>query len=335
VASVRSTAKIRNVLADTDAWVEARRAAGERIGFTCGAFDLLHPGHVQYLEEARALCDALLVAVNSDASVRRYKSALRPVNPLAERQAVLAGLCAVDAVTVLEEDRPLGLIERWRPELYIKGGDYAPEKLRSAATVAAYGGRTVVIPMDRATSTSKVIDRIDALLRHAAPEPAATRAPAAVFLDRDGTLIDNVPFLHEPDRVRVREGVIDGLLALQAAGFRLVVVTNQQGVGIGYFDMRQMIAVNQRLLAQLGAAGVAVDRVYFCPHSLADGCDCRKPKPGLLLRAAREMALELGGCFLIGDTESDSAAAQAAGVRAQQVGPERGFEEAVRWVLAQ
>src|SRR3954454_5546319 len=93
--------------AEVDTWVCQERATGNRIGFTCGSFDLMHAGHVQYLAKARASCDRLLVAVNSDASVRRYKSPLRPVNPEQERMTVVAALASVDAVTILDDDRPL------------------------------------------------------------------------------------------------------------------------------------------------------------------------------------------------------------------------------------
>ena len=107
-----------------DEWLHGERAAGHRIGFTCGSFDLLHTGHVQYLSKARQQCDRLLVAVNSDASVQRYKSPLRPINPEQDRMTVVAALAAVDAVTLLEDDRPIHLLLRWKPDLYIKGGDY-------------------------------------------------------------------------------------------------------------------------------------------------------------------------------------------------------------------
>src|SRR4029077_5697592 len=118
-------------LEQMDEWVAAEKAAGRRVGFPCGSFDLLHAGHVQYLAQARDLCDRLLVAVNSDASVSRYKSPLRPVVRERERMYVVAGLAAVDVVTLMEDDRPLSLLLRWTPDLYIKGGDYAEDSLRS------------------------------------------------------------------------------------------------------------------------------------------------------------------------------------------------------------
>src|SRR6185436_18993902 len=127
-------------LEQMDQWVASEKAAGRRIGFTCGSFDLLHAGHVQYLGAARALCDRLIVAVNSDASVSRYKNPLRPVVPEQERMYVVAGLAAADVVTLMDDDRPLGLLLRWKPDLYIKGGDYAEDALRSGNAVKEYGG---------------------------------------------------------------------------------------------------------------------------------------------------------------------------------------------------
>src|ERR1700722_11110876 len=131
--------KIRS-LDEVDTWVQEQRAVGLRIGFTCGAFDMLHAGHVQYLAAAREKCDRLLVAVNSDESIQRYKSPLRPINPWDQRALVVASLESVDCVVNLSEDRPLALIERWLPELYIKGGDYGAGSLRSSEVVARYGG---------------------------------------------------------------------------------------------------------------------------------------------------------------------------------------------------
>src|SRR5450755_1248592 len=152
-----------------DQWVAAQKAAGLRIGFTCGSFDLLHAGHVQYLTAARELCDRLIVAVNSDASVSRYKSPLRPVNPERERMYVVAGLAAVDVVTLMEDDRPLSLLLRWKPDLYIKGGDYAEDSLRSADAVKEYGGKVAVIKSRFETSSSKLIERMGVLSAHIEP----------------------------------------------------------------------------------------------------------------------------------------------------------------------
>lgn len=321
-------------LDETDAWLIQQRTVGHRVGFTCGSFDLLHAGHVQYLTEARKLCDSLLVAVNSDDSIRRYKNPLRPIQPLAERQYLLAALSCVDAVTTLDHDRPVALIERWKPDLYIKGGDYAGGKLRSSEVVVAYGGRTVVIPQTYPTSTSLVLERIQTLQKHAPPEPAPAGPNRIVFLDRDGTLIENIDFLNDPGRVRLKNGVGPALVRLRAAGFRLVIVTNQQGMGLGYFNLDAFIAVNQWLLREIGAAGGEIDRIYFCPHSFADHCDCRKPRAGMLTRACREFNVQPQDCFFIGDRTEDRQAGEAAGIRTFLLGAGTDFERAAAQILA-
>ena len=129
--------------------LESRRRLGQRIAFTNGCFDVLHAGHVQYLQEARAQADLLVVGLNSDASVRRLKGPTRPVNPVDARTAVLAGLEAVDYVTVFDEATPLELIEGRPPDVLVKGADYRKEEVVGAEFVEAYGGRVHLAPLAR------------------------------------------------------------------------------------------------------------------------------------------------------------------------------------------
>lgn len=128
--------------------------------FTNGCFDLLHPGHVQYLADARALGDFLVVGLNSDASVARLKGPGRPVQDEAARAAVLLGLRSVDAVVRFEEDTPLELIGALRPNVLVKGGDYTPENVVGRAMVEGGGGRLVLIPFLPGHSTSRIEQRI-------------------------------------------------------------------------------------------------------------------------------------------------------------------------------
>jgi D-beta-D-heptose 7-phosphate kinase / D-beta-D-heptose 1-phosphate adenosyltransferase len=140
--------------------VEEARATGERLVMTNGCFDLLHDGHVAYLEQARRLGDRLIVAVNDDASVRRLKGDGRPVNSLARRMAVLAGLASVDWVVPFSEDTPERLICAVCPDVLVKGGDYRPEEIAGADCVHAAGGRVEVLPYVQGASTSGIIDLI-------------------------------------------------------------------------------------------------------------------------------------------------------------------------------
>jgi rfaE bifunctional protein nucleotidyltransferase chain/domain len=295
-------------------WGDAQRLRGLRIGFTCGAFDLLHAGHVDYLERARALCDVLLVAVNSDDSIHRYKSPLRPIHPQDQRMRVIGALACVDAVTVLDHPRPLPLIEALKPHFYIKGGDYAASNLRSASVLAAWGGEARVIKVEFDSSTTSTIERAALLAAHAEPDKVAVKTRGLVLLDRDGTLVRSVPFLHEPARVALVDGAVEALLALQALGLRLAVVTNQQGLGLGYFTYDEFIATNQAMLKQLGTHGVKIAKIYFCPHSLADECACRKPGTRLLERALADASATADRAFVIGDSSADTQAAEALGI---------------------
>ncbi|MHB8767105.1 MAG: D-glycero-beta-D-manno-heptose 1-phosphate adenylyltransferase [Deferrisomatales bacterium] len=136
------------------------RAAGGRVVFTNGCFDLLHPGHVTYLEAARDLGDALVVGLNSDASVRRLKGPRRPILTQQERATVLAGLRSVDYVVVFDEDTPLGLIEAIVPDLLVKGGDWAVASIVGREAVEAAGGQVRAIPFVEGNSTTGIVERV-------------------------------------------------------------------------------------------------------------------------------------------------------------------------------
>jgi len=140
----------------------APRAAGARVVFTNGCFDLLHPGHVRYLATARALGDVLVVGLNDDDSVRRLKGSGRPVLRLAERAEVLAGLAAVDYVVPFAEDTPLAVVRTLRPDVLVKGADWSEEDIVGRDDVLATGGRVERIPLVAGVSTSEIIRRIRA-----------------------------------------------------------------------------------------------------------------------------------------------------------------------------
>jgi rfaE bifunctional protein nucleotidyltransferase chain/domain len=136
------------------------RAEGRRLAFTNGVFDLLHVGHVRYLRGARALGDALLVAINSDRAVRELKGAGRPVMTEAERAEVLAALEAVTFVTVFDELSPRALIAELLPDVLVKGGDYAIDEIHGREEVEAAGGRVLSLPFVEGASTTEIIKRI-------------------------------------------------------------------------------------------------------------------------------------------------------------------------------
>ncbi|MDE1888262.1 MAG: D-glycero-beta-D-manno-heptose 1-phosphate adenylyltransferase, partial [Gammaproteobacteria bacterium] len=140
--------------------VSHARSLGEHVVMTNGVFDILHAGHVSYLQQARALGDRLIVAVNDDASVQRLKGAQRPVNTLADRMRVLSALGCVDWVVPFSEDTPERLICRVLPDILVKGGDYRPEQVAGYACVTKNGGQVRVLPFLEGRSTSRIIEAL-------------------------------------------------------------------------------------------------------------------------------------------------------------------------------
>lgn len=145
----------------------------------------------------------------------------------------------------------------------------------------------------------------------------------AVFLDKDGTLVEDIPYNIDPDLIQLTEGALEGLRILQAEGYRLIVVTNQSGIARGYFEEPALGGVEKRLQELLQPADIPLTGFYYCPHhpdgtipEYALNCSCRKPQPGLLQRAAREHDIDLASSWLVGDILNDIEAGKRAGCRA-------------------
>lgn len=141
-----------------------------------------------------------------------------------------------------------------------------------------------------------------------------TSLPRAVFLDRDGTLIHNVPYCSDPAEVQVLPGVAQSLRKLREHGYKLVIVTNQSGIGRGYFEEEKFWKVQAAFEQQIGPN--IIDATYFCADHPDKATDRRKPGPGMLIEAAYDLKLDLASCFMIGDSESDVEAGIRAGVKA-------------------
>jgi D-beta-D-heptose 7-phosphate kinase/D-beta-D-heptose 1-phosphate adenosyltransferase len=145
---------------DARTLIDRRRAADAAVVFTNGVFDLLHPGHVRYLQQARKLGDMLVVGLNSDASVRRNKGPDRPINPEDERAEVLAALDSVDAVVIFDEDTPAEIVRALQPDILVKGADWPADQIVGRDTVEARGGRVVRMPVEQGFSTTALLDLI-------------------------------------------------------------------------------------------------------------------------------------------------------------------------------
>lgn len=292
------------------------RSQGLVIGFTSGAFDLLHAGHADYLEKAKAQCDRLIVGLNSDVSIQKYKGSGRPIVSEKFRLKTVAALVSVDYVFLFEERRNARNIEALKPNFYFKAGDYSASQLTSKDVVEKYGGQVRLIPVQENISTTDIIQRIlsiegegDRFVEEQENTVHLKRRPAkmapAIFLDRDGTINKHVHYPSEPDQFELLPHALDGMKKMQDMGYRLVVVTNQAGIGMGYFSKEDFYRVNLKMMRLVSEAGIHFDKIYFCPHSKSENCPCRKPEIGLILRAQEELNIDLRNSYFVGDMTSD------------------------------
>ena len=139
------------------------------------------------------------------------------------------------------------------------------------------------------------------------------------LIDRDGTIIVDKVYLRDPDGIEFTPGAVEGLRLLRDAGFALVLITNQSGIARGYFDVAALGRIHERLQSMLAAEGLRLEAIYFCPHGPDDGCDCRKPAPGMVTTAMRDLGFRPEEVVLVGDSDADMGAAAAAGVKGVRV----------------
>jgi D-glycero-D-manno-heptose 1,7-bisphosphate phosphatase len=156
---------------------------------------------------------------------------------------------------------------------------------------------------------------------------ASASGKPAIFLDRDGTLNESVGYLNHPSRFHLFPWTVEAIRTIREHGHLAVMVTNQSGLGRGYFREDVIARVHESLREILAGAGTELDALYVCPHRPQDGCECRKPKPGMLLRAEKELGCDLGRSWMVGDNLSDLEAAWSAGARGALV--RTGFGEGV------
>ena len=296
------------------------REAGRTVGFTSGCFDILHAGHIHYLSQAKKHCDILVVGVNSDRSVRAYKGEKRPLNREQHRIEVVSQLKPVDFAFLFDELRNNINLELLRPHLYIKAGDYRETDLTSKAVVERHGGKVRILPYVSGLSTTAMIEKIlathDKRIEINGENTASIPPPhPTVFVDRDGTINKEVEYLHEEERFELLPQALEGLKRFQSMNYRIVVVTTQAGIGLGYFSKEDFYRVNRKMLRLFDQAGIVVDKIYFCPHSKRERCSCRKPEIGLIRRAEREIPADLSQSVMIGDKKADILAGKRAGLK--------------------
>ena len=320
---IKDKIKSRKKLSDI---CDTLHGKGKTVGFTSGAFDLLHAGHADYLEKAKEICDVLIVGVNSDRSVKKYKGPDRPIIKEEQRLKLVAALESVDYVFLFDERRNSQNIELLKPEYYIKAGDYSPATVTSKETVESYGGEVKIIPIQESISTTKIIEEAGQLSGESDTcivEKEGTvhikrqllKSSPAIFLDRDGTVNEEILYLHDPEKFKLLPNAIEGIKKFSDMGYRIVIVSNQPGIGMGYFSEEDFYKVNREMLTQFSRANILVDKIYFCPHSKSEKCSCRKPEQALIDRAREELNIDIKNSFFIGDKTSDMETGKRAGMQ--------------------
>ena len=299
--------------------VKEAQSKGKKVGFSSGAFDLVHGGHIDYLEKAKALCDIFIVGVNTDESIKNYKDPKRPICPCKDRTKLLAALECIDYVFNFDELNNNVNITTLKPDFYIKAGDYTKSQLSSAPLVESYGGEVKLIPVTQDSSTTKIIKKIIDLYGvegcTSYDETIKFEKKPAVFLDRDGVINPDIDYLGDPNDFVLLENVGEAIKKFQDLGFRIIVVTNQPGIGLGYYTKEDFYRVTKRMFQDLKPYGIKFNKVYFSPHTEADNSSWRKPGIGMLMQAKKDLNIDMENSFMIGDRTTDIECAKRAGVK--------------------
>ena len=279
------------------------------IGFTSGSFDLIHAGHISYLEKAKQQCDKLIVAINTNDSIKNYKNPHRPIIDEKQRINILRALKFVDEVFLFDELNNKENILSLKPNFYFKAEDYQKNQLTSAKYLEKWGGEVILIPLLKGISTTKIIEKIDNyhLQKLHCNLSSAKKLPAkkVIFLDRDGVLNEEIEYLHKPEQLKILPNVLSGLKKMQGMNYTFVIVTTQAGIGLGYFTKEEFFKVNKKMLGIFHQNQIVISKIYYCPCSKIENCNCRKPKTGLIDRAKKDINIDISKSFFIGDKTSD------------------------------
>jgi D-glycero-D-manno-heptose 1,7-bisphosphate phosphatase len=284
----------------------------KKIVATSGSFDLLHFGHIAALSEAKKKGDVLIVLLNSDSSVKLYKGKDRPIFPEDIRAKVLSALEPVDYVTIFNEITPVKILEKIQPDIYCQGEEWGKNCIERTI-VEKYGGKIHVIKAQKNFSTTKILEKIKNII--------SKPSNKAIFLDRDGVINANEPeYVHKIKDFKFVRGAIPALKKLSKTDYKIIIITNQSGIGRGYYTIKDFKKLNSWMLKKLKKEGIRIDKVYFCPHKPEDNCNCRKPKPGLILKALEDFDINLSKSWLIGDDVKDVILGRSMNIKTIKIG---------------
>jgi len=292
--------------------VENLKKRNKRVVTVNGSFDILHTGHIKSFEEAKGLGDALIVLLNSDKSVKSYKGPGRPINSQKKRVESLTAIKDIDFITIFDEINPIKILEKIRPDFYCQGKDWGENCVEREA-VEKYGGKIHVLQWQEGFSSTDLIEKDSDI--------QSKSDVRAIFLDRDGTININEPeYVYKIEDFKFIPNVIEALKKLSETDYKLIIITNQSGIGRGYYKLEDMEKLHKWMLEELQKQGIKIDKIYYCPHKSEDNCECRKPKIGMLLQVVKDFGISLNKSWLIGDDEKDIIMARRANLKSVKLG---------------
>lgn len=285
---------------------------GKKVVTYNGSFDILHLGHIKSLEEAKEQGDILIIPLNSDKSIRQYKGPNHPINSVKERAEVLSAIRYVDYITIFDEINPKNILSKIKPNIHCNGSDWGKNCVERGA-VEENGGKIHILKWQEGFSTSRLMQKTKNI--YSKPEIKA------VFLDRDGTININEPeYVHKIKDFKFISEVIFALRKLSKTGYKIIIITNQSGIARGYYNEKDLKILHNWMVSEFKKKDVRIDGIYYCPHGPDDNCSCRKPKPGMLLKAGKDFDLNLSKSWFIGDGSVDIIAGREANLKTIKIG---------------
>jgi D-glycero-D-manno-heptose 1,7-bisphosphate phosphatase len=292
--------------------VEDQKKLGRKVVTLNGSFDILHLGHIKSFKEAKKQGDILIILLNSDKSIKKYKGPAHPINLEKNRAEALSALKFIDYIVIFDEINPKPILEKIKPDIHCNGSDWGKNCIEREA-VEENGGEIHILKWQKGFSTSAILEK--KLGTGYKPDIKA------VFLDRDGTININRPgCVREISQFNFAPGAVSALKKLSKTDYRIIIITNQSGVGRGYFAEEGLDKIHNWMLKKLSEEGIKIDKIYYCPHLPEDNCPCRKPKIKMFLQAVADFGINLSKSWFIGDDEKDVIAGREANIKTIKIG---------------
>lgn len=292
--------------------VNLLKKQGKKIVAFNGSFDILHSGHIESFEKAKKQGDILIILLNSDGSIKRYKGTNHPINSQNERAKILSAIQYIDFIVIFDEITPNAILSRIKPDVYCQGSEWGKNCIERK-TVEDYGGKIYILKHSLSISTSQIIKKI--ATAYSKPDIKA------IFLDRDGTINANkLGYTRRIEDFKFISGAISALRELSKSDYKIIIATNQSGISKRYYTKKDLEKLHNWMMSELKKQQVRLDKIYYCPHAPNDNCDCRKPKIGMFLKAGNDLGLNLSKSWFIGDDERDIIAGRNANIKTIKIG---------------